>query len=697
MTAETQSISPYRGLRSYRLEDSELFFGRESDVLEIRALISLNRLSILHAPSGVGKSSLLQAGLTRSLEEEGGVLIICRPDKDPGLEVRRATLARLLPSPNAEAAAIGHIVQELAGATPSDRLASIQRRYRKQPLHERLGLSLTGHIERNAAFLPDGPPSTPLVSRYLALRNGNPHLAQYIQLLAVHCGLTFDNRAPDTRAKALQVLAETPVSELISALEAPELNTSHQRLLDRLRTMGDSLSEFFRVVDLYFSPEGGVHRVFLVIDQFEEFFTRFGDSDRSGVYDYRVRDRFFRDLAQVINVSPGEGEPLHVLFSLRDEYLGRLDDIEAFHDSTRARPRYRLSTLTPRSLQGVVAMPARAFGYGYDSDVIKAMSDVLVEEAKYVEPSQVQIVCTRIWEECGQTLFQQSRVDADEAGMEELNLHAFATKNLVVMDDINRLDGIESILDNHVKDFFAGLESELLQIEAFDMLARLDTGERRRKIELKENLISQPPRSPQHREELLRRLQDASIVRVERRRGGDQVEIVHERLLSPIHDAAEAARRLEPRWEVLGRALQRLSGGVGEFVHPWRPSLTDEQVDAVYWYREMLDNEEVTDWLADRMFLETTLSNSDASEGPDRLGYWAGKSKDRRHSGTLDGQDIGMLVKKGSFDDPDLITSDTLRELAELVDEAPLEMVLRSLFFDSDPEYFSKVLQEVKQ
>jgi WD40 repeat protein/outer membrane biosynthesis protein TonB len=67
--SRARPVSPYKGLASF--EDSELdallFFGRERDREIIGANLVAARLTILYGPSGVGKSSVLRAGVARDL------------------------------------------------------------------------------------------------------------------------------------------------------------------------------------------------------------------------------------------------------------------------------------------------------------------------------------------------------------------------------------------------------------------------------------------------------------------------------------------------------------------------------------------------------------------------------------------------------------------------------------------------------
>ncbi|MBI4671919.1 MAG: SUMF1/EgtB/PvdO family nonheme iron enzyme [Chloroflexi bacterium] len=60
--------SPYKGLMPYTAEDTAFFFGREDDTEIITANLIAERLTLLYGPSGVGKSSVLQAGVVHKLQ-----------------------------------------------------------------------------------------------------------------------------------------------------------------------------------------------------------------------------------------------------------------------------------------------------------------------------------------------------------------------------------------------------------------------------------------------------------------------------------------------------------------------------------------------------------------------------------------------------------------------------------------------------
>jgi conflict system STAND superfamily ATPase/TIR domain-containing protein len=63
--------SPYRGLEAMEDKDSDYFFGRARETVEVlNALAALDRLPVLIGNSGVGKSSLAQAGVLAALKRQ---------------------------------------------------------------------------------------------------------------------------------------------------------------------------------------------------------------------------------------------------------------------------------------------------------------------------------------------------------------------------------------------------------------------------------------------------------------------------------------------------------------------------------------------------------------------------------------------------------------------------------------------------
>jgi hypothetical protein len=76
---EDPAFSPYRGLEPFDERDAAFFFGRERDSLLITASLFASRLTLLYGASGVGKSSVLRAGVLPRLRQEEGVLPVVFP------------------------------------------------------------------------------------------------------------------------------------------------------------------------------------------------------------------------------------------------------------------------------------------------------------------------------------------------------------------------------------------------------------------------------------------------------------------------------------------------------------------------------------------------------------------------------------------------------------------------------------------
>jgi WD40 repeat protein len=76
--------NPWPGLASFREADRELFFGREQETEELFRLVLRERLTVLFGLSGLGKTSLLQAGLFPRLREENVLPVLIRLEHSEG-------------------------------------------------------------------------------------------------------------------------------------------------------------------------------------------------------------------------------------------------------------------------------------------------------------------------------------------------------------------------------------------------------------------------------------------------------------------------------------------------------------------------------------------------------------------------------------------------------------------------------------
>src|SRR5262245_44680364 len=69
-TPKLDDQNPWPGLAAYGEASAKYFHGRDEEATELLRLIRLAPLAVLYAKSGLGKSSLLQAGLFPMLRDE---------------------------------------------------------------------------------------------------------------------------------------------------------------------------------------------------------------------------------------------------------------------------------------------------------------------------------------------------------------------------------------------------------------------------------------------------------------------------------------------------------------------------------------------------------------------------------------------------------------------------------------------------
>ena len=68
LAPKTGAAQPYPGLRPYKREEADLFFGRDEQVNRLLERLASQRFLAVVGVSGCGKSSLVLAGLIPALE-----------------------------------------------------------------------------------------------------------------------------------------------------------------------------------------------------------------------------------------------------------------------------------------------------------------------------------------------------------------------------------------------------------------------------------------------------------------------------------------------------------------------------------------------------------------------------------------------------------------------------------------------------
>src|SRR5450432_2991557 len=83
IAATVDEQNPWLGLVSFTEETRGYFHGREEEVGELGRRVQRKLLTILFGQSGLGKTSILQAGLVPRLRPEGFCPVYVRLDYDP--------------------------------------------------------------------------------------------------------------------------------------------------------------------------------------------------------------------------------------------------------------------------------------------------------------------------------------------------------------------------------------------------------------------------------------------------------------------------------------------------------------------------------------------------------------------------------------------------------------------------------------
>ncbi len=125
------------------------------------------------------------------------------------------------------------------------------------------------------------------------------------------------------------------------------------------------------------------HRVLVILDQFEEFFVKLGTL---------VKERFVDEITGCLDTSDGQ---MSILLSIREDFVGELYELQD-HLPTIMQQMYRLRKLTREQAESAIVKPAMNFGIRVEPDLVERMVEDLSREG--VEPTQLQIVCDRLYE-----------------------------------------------------------------------------------------------------------------------------------------------------------------------------------------------------------------------------------------------------------------------------------------------------------
>ena len=547
MSSNSRPSAPYKGPDSYQVEDAALFFGRAPEAEELVARILSSRITLLHAQSGAGKTSLLNSLVIPALEEKGWIPVRVLPQNDPVMSTWVSTIGYVLPPLRAEYLAAKRIYDELRGADENPTLGDLLWLYDQLPVRDARKRSLIAPIQ--AGEMDDVP-------EFIQCANFTPYLCRLfrstcdLETLAEHLGVVLAYSAAET-SKLCDLSEQTRICDLLSFLSDHETAKAYDRLLTalnvptpRLRALLENLAEVYGKLRSRFS-------LVILLDQFEEIFTRFVDLGSLSRFrhdefpDWRLKYEFFGQLRDLYRINEGvpteasrifsalpepDALPIRYVISMRSEYIAQLDPVREFAPEIDVSS-FRLALLDPQGAQLAIRAPAREYGFDYTAECYREIVTELTKEDRFVEPAHVQIICEKLWTEQGRLLSEETIASGAGKGQQQI-------PEIGVEVYRDQLRGAKGIMTAFLRDFLDALD-EAERLETLELLEPLITGSGTRNIVERDALITAPFRPREHRERLLANLVARTIVRVETRLGGQFAEITHEFLIPPIRDAMQ--------------------------------------------------------------------------------------------------------------------------------------------------------------
>jgi hypothetical protein len=304
-------------------------------------------------------------------------------------------------------------------------------------------------------------------------------------------------------------LTALPTIRVVLESSLPASTTRNRYALNTLRSLeatstadcripDDELVEL-RLADYFgrLRESTGTKQFCLVFDQFEELFTNdpTDESDKAAYLDEvgeALRDR-----------------DVWAIFAMREEYIAHLDPYLRFIP-TKLRCRFRLDLLRPPAARDAIRKPAHALGVDFKGEAADNLIENLRQKGPWVEPVHLQVVCSRLWD--------QERDDPNAIGLEDLKALGNLSRPLAQYYDeqVKRVAEESGIQEGTIRSW---IDRDLI---TSDKLRRKPT-------------TTGP--AGEGGAVVLRLLDDAHIIRQERRRDGALYELAHDRLVSPIQES----------------------------------------------------------------------------------------------------------------------------------------------------------------
>jgi WD40 repeat protein len=246
----------------------------------------------------------------------------------------------------------------------------------------------------------------------------------------------------------------------------------------------------------------------LIFDQFEEILTT-SPTDQEG------KEAFFEQMGEALR-----DRQLWALFAIREDYLAALSPYLR-PVPTRFRTTFRLDLLGVTAALQAIQEPARTQGVEFVESAARRLVDDLrkvqvqrpdgsLEErpGPYVEPVQLQVVCFRLWGHLDPTRQRITEQDLEGVGDVNESLAGYYSESVAAVAQET------GVRERQIREWF---QRELIT----------EAG-------VRSQVIMGQDRSGGLPNAAIRELEDAHVLRAEKRRGVIWFELAHDRLVAPV-------------------------------------------------------------------------------------------------------------------------------------------------------------------
>jgi WD40 repeat protein len=295
---------------------------------------------------------------------------------------------------------------------------------------------------------------------------------------------------------------------VISVLLSLEADHPGEHPLEQLTslTLDEYLEQHHSLEDQDQADDG--KSLVLIFDQFEEVLT-VDSTDR------KAKLAFFAQLGHALR-----HRHRWALFVMREDYLAALDPYLR-PIPTRLGNTYRLDNLGVNAAQQAIQQPVQENGVTFVAEAVNKLVNDLrlvqiqrpdgtmeVRPGPYVEPVQLQVVCYHLWDQLPADKMEINEGDLTAIGNVDQSLAEYYAQQVAVI--ANKAD----VKERSIRDWF---EHQLIT----------EGG-------IRGQVLMEPEVSSGLENHAIRMLEDAHLIRAEKRLGATWFELAHDRLIQPV-------------------------------------------------------------------------------------------------------------------------------------------------------------------